>query len=591
MLTSNKDYQRPDDDSITYRLGLVRAWQVVAILGESIVYNDTLLTKSIHIWRQNSVWFSRAKILIVVEAKKQHAKDIASKIISEFWKQTKSPFVVVVVSHEHQVSFFKYKPYSPGCEIKPRFVGQWKKEGRLFQNYRYLNLNKCVLTGAPAVMEPFVFPPINNTYCEGIEIRIFETLSTHLNFTINYQEIPGENPWLSSINGTPTGMIGQLYRQEADITISGSRLTYERAQFADSLDTYFSDDFTWIGPAARTTPSWKAVFLVFRVRMWISLGVCYVFSIIVFFLLYFRKRHAAEDISHSFVVMCGANLNIAMPLSYITSKSVIRIFFASYLCFALTINAIYTSGLYEVLSQGLKLDLIDSARAGLDKGLTVSIDETNIISFPEIMPEFYNEMVNKGLLDLDIDYYTCLERAAKYGDCMVLYPSLVARYDINNKYTLQSGEQLVHIMKTRYKTYEPVMYMPKHHPLIPVFRKKMRQLVESGWVRHQINTIMEKSKRNGRQNTGIDRLYGERRRKELTIDQLLGAFLVSLVTMIISLVIFIGEIVYHNYSPTRVIRIRNELKKSDSVEMRKSRMRQKLLVGVLESDFVIEHIY
>jgi len=434
-------------------------------------------------------------------------------------------------------------PYSSGCDVRPRFVGQ---QQRLFQNHRFLNLNKCVITGAPAVFEPIVFPPINNSYYEGIEVRIFRTLSKYLNFTINYKEPTEADPWTSSVNGTPAGIIGQLHRQEADITISGILLSYEKAQIAEPLNTYFSDDFTWIGPAARTTPPWKAVFLVFGVRMWISLGICYVFSIIAFFFLYFRKHHMAEDMSHSFIIMCGVNLNIPMS-SYVMTKSVIRIFFASYLCFALTVNAIYISGLYQMLSHGLKIDLIDSEREGIEKGLTAAIHPSDVPNYREIMPEYYNEMVEKNLFDPDVDYYTCLERAAKNGDCMILYPSLAARFAINTNYTLRSGTQLVYIMKNRYKTYEPVMYMPRHHPLIPIFKRKLTQLVESGWVIHQINTIMEKSKRIGQMNTGINQLYVERKRKELTIDQLLGAYLVLLVTMIISLVAFIGEIAYYNY--------------------------------------------
>lgn len=540
LLVANPEYIRPDEESIYLRLGLVRAGQIIALVGESTVSDSEELSSMVRMWRNNAVWFGRAKILVIIESRSD-GWELANKIISELWRQVKAVSVLVLIGWGDSVKFYSFVPYDESCRVEAKIVGFWNKTHhnyKVFPVWPFLNLNNCTLKVTATELIPYVFPPKENgEYTDGIEVRAFRLLSTILNFTYEFNPVPeGENPWATMLDDKPVGFIGMLVKGESDICLSGGRLNYERCMLADPLDPYISDDFVWVGPAPERTARWKAVFLVFSPDIWMAIATTFVASLLFTWFVY-RKRFPA---STAFLVVWTASLSNTSPSSLLPFS--IRGFFGCFLFYTLTINSLYTSALYGVLTKGLKLEPIDSNTQAADLGLTASIFASNMIDLEQTVPKYYKQITENNLIIWTNDFMKCLRRAARNGDCYTLFTALGSTYHINMRFTSKLGRPYVRIMKKRYKSYVPTIYMARHHPLHPLFRKLMGQLVENGWVQMQATHIMTESLRMRLRHSEVKDFSEIEEKKKLGLDQLLGAFLAYSVMLMLAILAFLYEL-------------------------------------------------
>lgn len=564
LVTSNINYDRRKDDHFS-----VRAAQIIALIDSKIGRDPEILTDVIHTWSENLVWFGDAKILVVVEAAESDAQKFAENIFNELWRQTRSINIVVLVSHVHNITFFAWEPYSASCKIQAFVRGSWHNQytgnSDLFPLRQFSNLNNCTIRVTATPLIPYVFPPDKNqNYHEGIEIRMFSELSKALNFSYAFQPVPaGQSAWLSVLNGTPSGMVGVLYRGEADVSLSGSRLTFERSQYVDPIDSYYGDDFTWIGPTAKRTPRWKGVFLVFNRKAWACIGATFLASTFMVAALFRWKRGASRwNFNKSFFLMWAINMNNSVPPRLFTSQTVIRCFVCCFLCYLTVVNSLYGSGLYTVLTKGLSMETFDSAKDAAEAGMIVSIFPSNIPDLKETVPNFYNYITSHGLVEWTEDYMSCFRRAARQGDCFNLFTGLGGRYQTNLRFTSSSGKQYLHVMRNRYKSYEPVLYMKRHHPLLPVIKKKIQQMVESGLVLSYINTILTASLRNRSIATEVADFSEEEEKKELSLEQVIGAFIAPMVILVTAVIAFAWEVTFRRRATCRKFKEKNSTRNS-----------------------------
>lgn len=78
------------------------------------------------------------------------------------------------------------------------------------------------------------------------------------------------------------------------------------------------------------------------------------------------------------------------------------------------------------------------------------------------------------------------------------------------------------------------IFTSKNHPLLPLFRRNVMSLVESGLIGHSFKEIVIVGKRDEGSDEPIP----------LTLMHLQGIFLVSLMMLGLAFVVFIGELLY-----------------------------------------------
>ncbi|KAG7162453.1 Glutamate receptor-like 33 [Homarus americanus] len=114
---------------------------------------------------------------------------------------------------------------------------------------------------------------------DSIDTRILEAFATALNFTYEIREEP-EKIWGMNENGTFTGMVGQLQREETDFTtITG--ISAERLVIIEFLRTYPSDLMTVTSLKPSLLPQLLSLIRPFEGDLWVALllsvvawGVC-----------------------------------------------------------------------------------------------------------------------------------------------------------------------------------------------------------------------------------------------------------------------------------------------------------------------------
>jgi len=402
FLVANDKYENQRREiSVNYRLKLTHVRQIIATIEEYAVLDEKLLGAQISQWRQNFVWFGRAKILVILECEK-NLSTIASTIFLELWNQVKAVNVAVLFMGKSSYKIFKSAPYSTCCQVQVKSTDILG----MFQVHKLKNLNFCKVTTIPATLLPYVLPPNDkNIFYEGLEVRFLQELSRILNFSLGFASIPiGQSPWMSLINGTvPAGMMGVLYRAEADVSLSGNRLTYIRTQYVEHIESYFSDDFAWIGPIASKTPRWKSVFLVFRPFIWLSIFT-------VFLTTLFLLNYLKIQLSKSFTIIWAATLNVGVSnIDFNQPRT--KFIIIGYLFYAIIITTMFTSGLFQVLTNGLKLTTINTPMEGVKAGLLVSMFLSSKSEIQEGLPEFMEYATKHNLA-----WYTYRRFLTLYGD-------------------------------------------------------------------------------------------------------------------------------------------------------------------------------
>lgn len=120
---------------------------------------------------------------------------------------------------------------------------------------------------------------------DGMNIRILKALGAWLNFTFTTTSVASDDLWGSLENGTWTGLLGDVYRGEKNITINYFTVVYERARDFDYTATYFTEGFGFALRVPPPLPAWRNLFLPFTPLLWASVVGAVVLTTPVIYLL------------------------------------------------------------------------------------------------------------------------------------------------------------------------------------------------------------------------------------------------------------------------------------------------------------------
>ncbi|CAL4177468.1 unnamed protein product, partial [Meganyctiphanes norvegica] len=160
---------------------------------------------------------------------------------------------------------------------------------------------------------------------------------------------PPDDQWGSEVNGTWTGMVGQLVRKEIDLAVEGLLSTYARNQVVKFLPTLTNEGYLLVIKKSGSSNNWTSYTGVMEPLAWAATITC---MIIMMVLLYFMPKFApmedSVDFGEAFLTTIGA---LAIQGSSLEVKSVsVRILFLVIFLILLLIFTQYTAFLISTLT-------------------------------------------------------------------------------------------------------------------------------------------------------------------------------------------------------------------------------------------------
>ncbi|KAK8390212.1 hypothetical protein O3P69_013056 [Scylla paramamosain] len=108
----------------------------------------------------------------------------------------------------------------------------------------------------------------------GTDIGVLDTIARVMNFTVRYEEPPQGERWgREEENGTWSGMMGRLARNEVDIGLVDLYVTHVRIGILDYTTPYDSELSCFMARTEPPLPRWQALAFPFQGTTWMAIAV------------------------------------------------------------------------------------------------------------------------------------------------------------------------------------------------------------------------------------------------------------------------------------------------------------------------------
>lgn len=301
-----------------------------------------------------------AKFLILYNniENRENGNNFSHVILQNLFVNYRAVNVVIL----HASDAFEYDIYTAdpfrdqiNCgKIKPDVIGRCEN-GRLVNfNFtrQHLKVDKvpdtmenCTFHFCARVQEPFV-----NEGCQsGLEILILQFLQNVLRINIDVKCSNLDRGELTE-DGLWSGLLGAVRKDACDIIAGAFFPDHEvHADFA-STEFYLQDFYTFFVRKADFAPRWIGLIKIFKIRAWTAFGVVLIVSWIFWWIM---GNMSKESSPHRQLLLTLINV-VAVSLSVSANNrpvlNPLRVFFAFFALYALTITAIYTSKLIIVFT-------------------------------------------------------------------------------------------------------------------------------------------------------------------------------------------------------------------------------------------------
>lgn len=289
--------------------------------------------------------------------------DEVAEILKSFWSL--NILNVNILFQENSSTFvYTYSPFlrnkcddaSPVLIYEIRNESSSRAVGKFFID-KTLNLNGCQVRVATSNNSlPYIFQEnfSNGTYrLYGRDIKLIESLSGSLNFSINYTYV-GEEGSLHK-NGSASGPFLQLLQNKADIIVADYWLVAIRLKYFDNAVPYYSQQIAFMIPYASELSSFEKFLRPLDIPTWILLSVFVLIGIVVVFAVEkFSPKHIQNFVLGSDNSQPLLNLLLAL-FGFLQSKTprnnFARFLLIAFVMFCLVMRTLYTGSLYRMLQE------------------------------------------------------------------------------------------------------------------------------------------------------------------------------------------------------------------------------------------------
>ncbi|KAK3877760.1 hypothetical protein Pcinc_017553 [Petrolisthes cinctipes] len=370
-----------------------------------------------------------------------------------------------------------------------------------------------------------------------------DEIAGRLNLTYTVQSEPPDGQWAELVNGSWTGMAGQLVRMEKDTVINTFALLYDRLSVMDFSVTFSTDSYSAVLRLPPPPPRWLAVFYPFSGASWAALGGTLLLLAVFSHLLLIK--HNSPVYNHKLDVFSTAiwvgRVLVKQSVPLVPSAPGIRPFLMSWWLMALVLATSYVTNIIAYITvpdQPRKIRTLEE--------LASSRHPLQMSDYGSFIPGYmatsndpvYQRLANK------------LSFLSEYDEIMVEV--------IHNQAAIIEGtaymdfvirdwpvKDLYYVEEKLYPYYMSWAFQ-KGTSWIFVFNRYLRQMTESGLVerwRKEVVARLDKSKKSSQNSSSQHRL------KPLTLVDLQTSFYILGLGMLAGLLMILIEIftnVQHN---------------------------------------------
>lgn len=425
----------------------------------------------------------------------------------------------------------------------------------LFRNKIPRNLNRCPVRVRAIVWPPYILAPRNFNssktrtginFTRGIEINLLNTIAKAVNFKTVYSVSSKIEDWGYILeNGSALGIFESLMTDEVDIGIGSLAATINRFLHLTPSLPYTTESLSWCVPSAVLEPKWRSIFNMFKIWTWVNIYVTFIIlsSLATYIAQLTQEYVIYKEKGNCFMIMLAVFLGLSVKLK--PRKIHLKTIFSLCAFLNLIISAVYQTSLISFLTDPAYDPEIKDVDEIFEKNLSFLYLPATKMYFAWDTDDWKMQRILKDMIICE-DAFLCLANISKTRDYAMALPRLYLHY-VSDKFKNKEGHKLIHWFKEDIMSYPIQMFMQKGFPLTRRVNSYITRIVQSGilekWQQDLKYTIQVKDDDIANQNDDNP--------ENLTLSHLQGAFIILCIGIGLSVVSFIGEVVYFDLKKYR----------------------------------------
>lgn len=306
---------------------------------------------------------------------------------SEFWKRDFYNVIVVYKDSDGYVPVLTFMPYrSKNCgNTTPITVSRFANGSftndltTIFSN-KLRNMQQCdVRISTLKYWPPHIYTEVLSNGTQVIRGRDYElllALAKGLNFTLNFSYI-GEMGYLLE-NGSATGSLESVLKNESDIVIGDWFLKVYRLKFLDATISYISEQVIFVVPQANELSSIEKLIYPLTLSSWIILVILISCGLIVIFFATqvfpsIKNLIFGENVSNPCVNFITGFLGLSQ--NQLPKRNFARFLLMNFLLFSLVIRTVYQGKMFKLLRTNMRNSEPNNINEIIEKGYELFIPD------------------------------------------------------------------------------------------------------------------------------------------------------------------------------------------------------------------------
>ncbi|KAG7173507.1 Glutamate receptor ionotropic, delta-2-like 23, partial [Homarus americanus] len=364
----------------------------------------------------------------------------------------------------------------------------------------------------------------------GIDIGVVKTLAQVLNFTIQFEEPPEGELWGREENGTWSGMMGKLSRNEVDLGMVDLYMTIIRVGILDYSASYDSELSCFMARTEPPLPRWQALAYPFQGITWLAILIGLIISGPVLYLLARGSAVCGEEMkslqSLSFSCYYALGLHCCEAQVTLPQMKSTRVFIIFLWLYTITITIAYSTNLTAFLMVTKPPSIMETIKELHASGLEVS----GVGKFYGDALASASDPYLQSLKDRFQDYSTAEDifSGVLEGKAVMLQNRPYLEFVAATKFPSR-GASRMRLMKECFAPFSIALGLQRHSPLKRKFDQGQKES-EGGVV--VAGETQDRGVRGGARGGGVP----------LSLDHLQGIFFVIVMGWIATVLIFLVEI-------------------------------------------------
>lgn len=315
-------------------------------------------------------WNPLAKAIVYYELKiNEDGEDTTIELINQLRAYKLFKTIVFICDKQNdEVISYTWRPYSDtncGGKCQSVYILDKCKNKIIFEVEKQLemfppNMKGCPLITYAVVAEPYVLPPVKKLsnalyddvyeFTKGGDINLVKIISDFTNMTliVRMSEIP-ENWGVVYPNGSATGAYAMLRNGSTDLVVGNVEVTRILRKWFHPTVNYLQDEMTICTPRAKQAATWDNLVIIFQWSTWVAVFVSLLIMSLIFHYFYYKENNGKVTKWPTNSLLMTFSMLLGWGNTFEPRSSAFRILIFAWLCFSINMGISYESFLRTFL--------------------------------------------------------------------------------------------------------------------------------------------------------------------------------------------------------------------------------------------------